>query len=91
MTNLLSNIASLPQDLRTWFARSQSVNVLLTGKTGAGKSTLINSVVGDEVAKVGHGLDAQTLIVSPFKTTRNDVAFGPEFWTHSVVVVNHCQ
>ncbi len=70
---MTSYIASLPQNLRTWFAGSQSVNILLTGRTGAGKSTLINSVVGDEVAKVGHGLDPQTMIVSPFKTTRNGV------------------
>ncbi len=73
MTNLLSNIASLPQALQTWFTGSKSVHILLTGKSGVGKSALINSVVGAEVADEGHDLDPQTMIVSPFTTKRNDV------------------
>uniref|UniRef100_A0A1X7TYS3 AIG1-type G domain-containing protein n=1 Tax=Amphimedon queenslandica TaxID=400682 RepID=A0A1X7TYS3_AMPQE len=35
--------------------REEPVNMLVIGPTGAGKSTLINALLGNTVAKVGHG------------------------------------
>lgn len=34
---------------------NNKLNVLILGKTGAGKSTLINTVFGEKVAKTGSG------------------------------------
>lgn len=34
---------------------NSKLNVLIVGKTGVGKSTLINAVFGDKVAKTGSG------------------------------------
>ena len=73
MSDLLEKIASLSQSLKDWWLGSKTVHILLTGKTGVGKSSLVNSLVGDEVASEGHDLDPETMIVSPFKTKINGV------------------
>ena len=39
--------------------------VLVIGETGTGKSTLINNLLGKEVAQVGHSMKAETLAVTP--------------------------
>ena len=41
--------------------------ILVVGETGTGKSTLINNLLGREVAAVGHTLESQTLQVTPHK------------------------
>ncbi len=46
--------------LRTWQDESKSVNILVTGKTGTGKSAIINSIVGMQVTKEGDTLKPQT-------------------------------
>ena len=46
-------------DFETYFYEAQKklgrANIIITGKTGVGKSTLINSVFGQDLAKVGVG------------------------------------
>ena len=39
--------------------------ILVIGETGTGKSTLINNLLGKEVAPVGHSMRAKTLDVTP--------------------------
>lgn len=51
-----------------WWVKSNSVRILVTGKTGTGKSSLVNSVLGKQVAVVGQTLNPQTSEVSSFET-----------------------
>ena len=45
----------------------REVNILVAGKTGVGKSTLVNILVGEEVAKVGETLFPETVDVNPYR------------------------
>lgn len=49
---------------------SKNLNVLIAGKTGAGKSTLINAVFGSEVAPTGSG-DPVTQNIEQYQITNN--------------------
>ena len=53
-------LPSVYKKLRGWQEESNSVNILITGKTGTGKSALINSIIGFEVAKEGGTLKPET-------------------------------
>ena len=46
--------------------QEQELNIMLVGATGAGKSSTINALFGDEVAKVGYGVDSQTNKIEKF-------------------------
>ena len=52
---------------------SKSVHILFTGRTGVGKSTLINCLVGKAVAKEGDDLKPQTMEVQSYTTCLNGV------------------
>ena len=52
---------------------SNSVQVLVTGKTGAGKSSLINGIIGDDIAKEGQLLDRSTTAVRSYSHKYQDV------------------
>ena len=70
-----------------WVLRSKSLNILIFGKTGAGKSALINTLLNEEVATEGHTLFPETKkvqshsgtvpvrsgLIKQFKTVINDV------------------
>ena len=43
--------------------------ILVIGETGTGKSTLINNLLGKEVAPVGHTMESETLKVTPHEVT----------------------
>lgn len=51
------------------------LDVMVTGVTGAGKSTTLNALFGSQVAKVGNGVDPETMELSYYEL--NDVA---RFW-----------
>lgn len=45
----------LQKRIETLCQREYPINILVIGPTGTGKSTLINALMGDAVAEVGHG------------------------------------
>ena len=69
MASWFEKIAALPRALQGWLSGSNSVNMLVTGKTGVGKSSLINGVVGKEVAEEGDTLDRGKVTVQAFASS----------------------
>ncbi len=46
--------------------KNEKLNILITGATGCGKSSTINAMFGEEVAKVGVGVDPETKDIQKF-------------------------
>ncbi len=46
--------------------REQKLNILITGATGCGKSSTINAMFGEKVAKVGVGVDPETMDIQKY-------------------------
>ena len=46
--------------------KNQKLNILITGATGCGKSSTINAMFGEEVAKVGIGVDPETMDIQKY-------------------------
>ena len=59
--------------LREWERNSKKIDILVTGKTGTGKSTLINGIVGREVAKQGDCLDPETCEVAAHSLSEGEI------------------
>ena len=47
--------------------RDTKVNILITGATGCGKSSTINALFGNNAAKVGQGVDPETMDIRKFE------------------------
>ena len=60
-------------DVLEWVHSSKSVSIFLTGKTGSGKSTLVNAIVGEDVAKEGDEPDPMTAEVTCHPLTRDGI------------------
>ena len=58
--------ARVQTELSDWMKKSNSVSILVCGKTGTGKSTLVNGLVGKLVAQEGEELDAMSSEVSNY-------------------------
>ena len=57
-----------------WWQDGNTANILVTGKTGTGKSALINGLVGKEVATEGEDLDPQTSAVTGYKISKDEAS-----------------
>lgn len=51
----------------------REITILLSGKTGTGKSHLTNALIGEHLAEEGEELDPQTDDVTPYDFTKNNV------------------
>jgi ABC-type dipeptide/oligopeptide/nickel transport system ATPase subunit len=72
------NVADEAQKLiNAWVDKSKSLRIVIFGKTGAGKSSLINTLFEEQMAKEGNTLYAETKVVSSYTKmitlTVNDV------------------
>ena len=61
------------EHIKKWLEQSKSLRILVTGKTGVGKSALVNGIVGKYVAKEGDTLDPETSKVMEYRTKIRDV------------------
>ena len=70
-SDIYNKFVLLPENIRRdvlqWFKNSKEVNIFITGKTGVGKSTLVNGLVGDKLAKEGESLDPETAEVTRYE------------------------
>jgi len=64
-----ADLASLKQKFVEWIANKpqKNLNILVTGKTGVGKSRLVNALVGRRVAKEGRLRDPCTDAETPYR------------------------
>ena len=59
--------------MKKWLQDSKSVSVFVTGKTGTGKSSLVNGILGKELAVEGDTLDPSTSKVTNYQFTVDDI------------------
>lgn len=57
-------------DIKLQKARLYPLDVMVTGVTGAGKSTTLNSLFEKEVAKVGDGVDPETMELDSYRLNK---------------------
>ena len=55
-----STLAETKERIAVLREKGEPVNILVIGPTGAGKSTLINNLIGETVARVAHGVQSVT-------------------------------
>lgn len=73
VSSLSEKYTHLTDDFVKWAIGRDFVNILFTGRTGAGKSSLINGITGKDVATEGDSLDPETLEVAKYSFEYNDV------------------
>ena len=57
---------SIREQLEQWFCASQELSIFVSGRTGGGKSTLVNLLLGEKVADEGAEPDPTTAEVTPY-------------------------
>lgn len=71
-SELISSSTDLEHYLCEFMLSGRSeITILLSGKTGAGKSHLTNALIGEVLAEEGEGLDPQTDDVSYFTAVKD--------------------
>ena len=64
--------------------KDNKINIMITGATGCGKSSTINALFDTEVAKVGVGVDPETMEIEKYELD-NLILWdtpGPVSYTH---------
>ena len=65
LSELICSSTNLERQLCEFFLSGRhEITILLSGKTGAGKSHLTNALIGEDLAEEGDELDPQTYDVS---------------------------
>lgn len=54
-SNIFELIDEMKDNIDNEYQKFTTLNIVVAGKTGVGKSTLINSVFSEKVAKTGYG------------------------------------
>ena len=66
-------VSDYATEFEEWANLPRTLRIVTTGKTGVGKSSLLNGFVGEKVFTVGNDFDPGTLEVNHHKFTKNNV------------------
>ena len=71
LLNLMSD--EIKAEFEQWILSSNSLSIFVSGKTGGGKSALVNNLVGEKVAEEGAEPDPMTTEVTCYKRNINSI------------------
>ena len=69
MTASLDALSQVSDWYSTNMDKEKSFSILIIGETGSGKSTLVNNLLGEQVAEVGYGVESETSTIKEYSST----------------------